>query len=710
MVNAGRILIVPKGVWSSLTSYEMLDLVTQDGVAYIARQANVGVQPKTDSQYTYWQPFGNASEPDNETIIYTENNRYTVNLDGKTLVYDSNDGITVAIDGETIKFDEDEGYLYADVKSNLADLLDVVLTTPANGQVLTYNAVTGKWVNANPTGGMQAHLVITSEAGSTVTVTTPSGSVITATQVSGSTTQWECDTQEYGVHTIDAVLAGDDAQITVTVDTCKVYNIDDSHVHASITVTFPRGFTCRCQGQGENYYANSNPYTFSVHHLGEYTITATDGADTTYTETVTISSSAQSVNMFCPSVENAPTDDIQLWLMFGGILDKSYTTLSEVLSDSTTLSTLIADNNAVDYLVRSKSWASNKGLVPILSSTTGTNGVVNECGQTFNSTYPSWKAFDGNSSSFGALNSASNIAYIGYTFTDPTKIALIECDMRGLGTIKYTVKLSAEYSDDGTTWNNCSDEYSITGAISSTTKIAITETSPHRYWRVKRNSPTENISTVCYELQFYDYTGNGITEDSTAMTYIGLNNYCANTLLADSDWLNAICNSAYFESVLNAKVPIMTDNTHPSGVCSATSYASGNEPYKAFDGNDSTFWYAGTTQGLLQGIKCVIYDFGSNVKIYACHAHLTSYSDTNRTDTVKVLGSTTSTESDYVTLKEESLTVNGIASGDEIGTFKYLLSNVGNYRYYAYGGISQASTTPPFERIQTLQFYGRQDV
>jgi hypothetical protein len=154
----------------------------------------------------------------------------------------------------------------------------------------------------------------------------------------------------------------------------------------------------------------------------------------------------------------------------------------------------------------------------------------------------------------------------------------------------------------------------------------------------------------------------------------------------------------------------MTSNTTPSGECSASSSASGNEPYKAFDGNDSTYWYASTVQGLLQGIKCVIYDFGSNVKIYACHAHLTSYTDTNRIDTVKILGSTTSNESDYVTLKEESLTVNGSSSGAEIGIFKYLLSKVGNYRYYAYGGINQASTTPPFERVNTLQFYGRADV
>ena len=583
MVNAGRILIVPKGVWSSLTSYEMLDLVTQDGVAYIARQANVGVQPKTDSQYTYWQPFGNAAEPDNETIVYNANNRYTVNLDGKTLVYDSNDGITVAIDGSTIKFDEDEGYLYADVKSNLADLLDVVLTSPANGQVLTYNAVTGKWVNANPTGGMMAHLVITSEAGSVVTVTTPSGSIITATQVSGSTTQWECDTQEYGVHTIDAVLAGDDAQITVTVDTCKVYNIDDSHIHASITVTFPRGFTARCQGQGENYYSNSNPYTFSVHHLGEYTITATDGANTTYTETVTISASAQSVSMFCPSVANAPTDDIQLWLMEGGIVDKTYTTLSEVLADSTTLATLIADNNAVDYMVRSKSWC-GIGLVPKMTSDTTPSGVA-FASEAYPG-YEAYKAFDeDDSTGWYAGQSSSTNQRIGYDFGRAVTIAKVKVRPEYPSNVSRLKNINIQYSDDGTSWSG-NNAFVVPNA-GQDNEYTLTDTGSHRYWSmfVADNYSSYNIG--CSTLQFYS---ENICDNSTAMSYIGLNNYCANTLIADSDWLTAICNSTYFESVLNAKVPVMTSNTTPSGVAFGSSANSGNDYYFAFSGNASSPW------------------------------------------------------------------------------------------------------------------------
>ena len=137
-----------------------------------------------------------------------------------------------------------------------------------------------------------------------------------------------------------------------------------------------------------------------------------------------------------------PTDDVQTWLHCADVWNKSYTTISEVVADTTTLNTLIANENANDYLVRSTTFATDL----------------------------------------------------------------------------------------------CSNE--------------------------------------------------------SAMTYIGLNDYCANKLLADSTWLEAICNSAYFEKVLNVKVPTMKSNTTradgvtPSGVCKDNE--SSSRAYIAFDGNDTT--------------------------------------------------------------------------------------------------------------------------
>ena len=56
-----------------------------------------------------------------------------------------------------------------------------------------------------------------------------------------------------------------------------------------------------------------------------------------------------------------------------------------------------------------------------------------------------------------------------------------------------------------------------------------------------------------------------ICNNESAMTYIGLNDYCANKLLADSTWCTAMCNSTYFEKVLNKCVPSLTSNTGLDG-------------------------------------------------------------------------------------------------------------------------------------------------
>lgn len=101
-----------------------------------------------------------------------------------------------------------------------------------------------------------------------------------------------------------------------------------------------------------------------------------------------------------------------------------------------------------------------------------------------------------------------------------------------------------------------------------------------------------------------------VSANQTAMGYIGNNNYCATKLLANSTWCNAICNSTYFESVLNAKVPTMTSDTTPSGV------VSGSAPY-----NYNYLWYAfdnTNTKGAYSAEEPtnIIYEFPTAKKIY----------------------------------------------------------------------------------------------
>lgn len=123
MINAGRVLIIPKGEWTNLESYEMLDLVTRGDIAYIARQASVGVDPATDTQLTYWQPFGTAAKI------------ATTTTPGLVIP----DGTTVTIDAT--------GLISANI--GISDINNVTITSISNGQILQYNSSTQKWENKN---------------------------------------------------------------------------------------------------------------------------------------------------------------------------------------------------------------------------------------------------------------------------------------------------------------------------------------------------------------------------------------------------------------------------------------------------------------------------------------------------------------------------------------------------------------------------------
>lgn len=446
--------------------------------------------------------------------------------------------------------------------TNLYELYDVNINGPANGQVLAYNAVTQKWINSSSGGGggLLPHLIVTTSTGSTVTAT-KGLTVVTLTET--STGQFEADIPEFGTWNIEATLSGSTATYTLTVDTVKIYTVSLGYFNATITVTFPANSTCSCGKTGETpQTASVSPHTFTVHSVGIYTITATDGTHTK-SDTVTITTDGQSESITLTYVPDGstvtPTDDIQIWLNCAGIYDKtSYTTLSEVLADSTTLSTLINDNNAVDYMVRSTTWAS------------------------------------------------------------------------------------------------------------------------------------------------------GTCADSTAMTYIGLNNYCANTLTADVDWNTAIQNSAYFESVDNAKAPTMTSNNTPSGLAFASSeYDSSTRAYRAFDGvTTSSNEWASSSNDNVGGYIGYIFTNPMSIKKLRLFNYNDSYSAGNIINGFKLQGS-----DDTTTGADGTWTDIGTEQSAVAGDNYFIYNNNTNYK-----GLRVYCTrvTSPVNiknlNILEVQFYGRIDV
>lgn len=124
---------------------------------------------------------------------------------------------------------------------------------------------------------------------------------------------------------------------------------------AGKTITCTNGvdtFTQQCP--------SSSPYevTFESIPTGSWTISGVISGQT-FSTTKTITDFTATLADIPDGATVTPTDVIQTWLHCANIWDKNYTTINQVLSDTTTLLALISSTNAVDYMVRSTTWASS---------------------------------------------------------------------------------------------------------------------------------------------------------------------------------------------------------------------------------------------------------------------------------------------------------------------------------------------------------------
>ena len=297
---------------------------------------------------------------------------------------------------------------------------------------------------------------------------------------------------------------------------------------------------------------SSSPYTvdFTLTNSGTWTISGTVSGDTN-TETVIVPSTATLNPPIPTGSTKTPTDDIQTWLHCANIWDKAYTTISQVLSDGTTVTALISSNNAVDYMVRSTTWASS------------------------------------------------------------------------------------------------------------------------------------------------------VVANSSAMTKIGANNYCSDALLNDSTWRTSICNSTYFESVLNVKVPTLT---------ATDSYVIA-DPY-TLSGYPAWYAFANTSNGAVQSWASAItandnyigYDFNTNVKVYKLYMQNRNEGTSSRViKTFKIQGYDTS----WVDVTNA---INNSGGNVAAAESTYALSLKNNNKYKKFRLFVTDYYDSGYVGLWKLQFYGRKDV
>lgn len=535
---------------------------------------------------------------------------------------------------------------------DLDDLGDVDIESPTNGDVLKYNSSTQKWENGQGGG---------------------SGDSVAWTQIQQSGTKI--------------------AEIEINGVTTDVYApTGGGGFSALIVITAATGQTVTVSKGGDTYTAvetSSGTYEVSVDSMGTWTVT-----DGTNTDTVAVSQQT-TYYVTLSSVPDGrtvlPTDDVSIWLACGG-RSEAYTTLAEVLNDSVCLSALIADSNAIDYLARSTTFAKSEALVPKMTSNTTPSG---ECfGSSVNSsTYDYYKAFDGDNSTLWAPSTGDTPQSIGYKSASAICVKSLKIyPYIYNGTTPSIATFQLQGSNDNSTWIDIGNVKTIDSVGEKEFTYDSNNTS-YLYHQVKVLS--KNVSGGCnvYSLQFY--TEEGLTDNATAMSYIGLNNYASNTLLADSTWCSAIWASAYKESVLNVKVPVMTSDNTPSGQCFASSENPGREAFHAFDGVSTEIWNSTQTSAPVY----LGYDFGDNVRIYVAEANF-QYQNFVSSTTYKY-----QTSSDNSTYNDVSDSVT--ASGG-VTTATFLTPT--NDRYKRIYVTAQNTSSTYKGQCNMLQFYGRADI
>lgn len=394
-----------------------------------------------------------------------------------------------------------------------------------------------------------------------------------------------------------------------------------------------------------------------------------------------------------------PTDDIQIWLNCANIWDKAYTTLAEVLADTDTLSALIASENAVDYMVRSTAWAVSEALVPKMTSNTTPSGVASASSVLNAGTY-AYSAFDRTDTPWISAGTTYGSNYVQYVFDNEITPSFVEftCYVDA-NTNRQELKIQA--SEDGITYSDVLLDVTET-SYSDKKKFTYTlsNTKSYRGFRAYSNANLYNGQWfgAIRELQLLSAS---ICADSTAMTLIGLNNYASNTLLADATWCEAICNSEYFESVLNVKVPTMTDNTHPSGECISSGANQASEAnYKAFDGDANTLFSSsgsGTGAGLYLG-----YSFDAPTKVYLVKA--VHRANTTSAVTMNFKYQSKTSDGDWRDISE---TFNVSFNNTTPTTMTAVSSGSDDVSYRIYRNSASIATRLG---MWTLQFYGREDV
>lgn len=380
-----------------------------------------------------------------------------------------------------------------------------------------------------------------------------------------------------------------------------------------------------------------------------------------------------------------PVNDVTLLQQCAGIANPTYTSLSQILADTGILQTILSNQNAVNYLVRSTGFAKSEIIVPKMTSNNTPSGqCITAHERSGNEAY---MAFDRDANTFWSGYAGENNQYVGYIFPSVRKIRKVVITFKQSPTSE--VPQSTWKIQVGDSWTDV--ETFTLSATSVVKEITITkeinvETNKIRIFTPDVPYLASNYNTRIGDIEIYEVE-EGFCDSEDAMRYIGLNNYAANTLLDDSNWHDPICDSAYFERVLNVKVPKMTSATTPSGkvIFNGTTYE--GQPYYSFNSDLAVWKPYGTSCSYKLG-----YVYPEAIKIHKVVAPVESVGKLREVEA-----------SNDETNWTEIANYNGQVGGGTLNIF-------GASQYSGFRVFTENTSSTGYLGFYKWQFYGRKDV
>ena len=314
-----------------------------------------------------------------------------------------------------------------------------------------------------------------------------------------------------GTLTVSATDGTDIASASLNVPYYGAYTLDLAFWGATLAISTPNSelygqqITIKNSSDetvGTTQFGGSGTASYVVKEPDTYTVSVTYGG-VTFSSSVVVTTQTTynvSISTIPDGATVTPTDDIQIWLNCGGIFNLNYTSLSEVLADTTTLLALVNDNNAADYMARSTTWAADVTADQtamtyigaddycadtLLADSTWLNAICNSTyfesvlnvkvptmtgnttpsGECFASTHDdiAYLAFDNNSSTNWGTNVENTTNhFVGYDFGFNVKIYKWVATVRGTNSV--TPQYRFQYLNESNVWTQVGEIHEVATA------------------------------------------------------------------------------------------------------------------------------------------------------------------------------------------------------------------------------------------------------